>query len=91
MLKAQSKEEDAKQIAKLLPATGGKSTGDDLKDALEVGARIVGLVDTLGLHQTLTDRGVTKEEIPIIVERATGGMKEGPIYDAVTRLVEGFY
>ena len=91
MLKARGKQDDAKQIARLLPAAGGKPSGDDLKDALEVGRRIVGLVDALGLRKSLTERGVGKEQISIVVERAIGGGKEGPMFDAVTRLVEGLY
>ena len=91
MLKVRGKQEDAKQMARLLPATSDKLSGDDFKDALEVGSRIVGLVDNLGLHQNLTERGIGKDQIPIIVERATGGLKEGLMYDDVTRLVEGSY
>lgn len=92
MFKAQSKRDHAEQIARLLPATGAKRSGDDLKDALEVGSRITGLVEALGLRPcTLTERGIGKDQISVIVERATGGMMEGPMYDAVTRLVEGFY
>lgn len=90
-LKARGKPEDAKQMARLLSATGGTPSGDDLTDALEVGCRINGLVKTLGLHQTLTERGVGKDQIPIVVGRVTGGMTEGPLYSGITQLVEGLY
>ncbi len=90
-LKAQAKPEDAKQIARLLPWTGGTSSGDELKDALEVGSRISALVESLGLRQSLTQRGIGRDQIPIVAERATGGLNQGPLYDAVTRLVEGLY
>jgi alcohol dehydrogenase class IV len=91
MLKARAKEEDAKQMARLLPAAGGTSSGDDLKDGLEFGSRINELVSTLGLRQTLTERGVGRDQIPVVVGRVTGGLKEGQMYEAVTRLVEGLY
>ena len=89
-LKAENAE-NAKQISRLLPATGGKASGDVREDAREVGSRIIGLVTTLGLRQTLTERGVNKDQVPIIAGRATGGTTEGPIYDAVKHLVEGLY
>jgi alcohol dehydrogenase class IV len=91
MLKARAKEEDAKQMARLLPAAGGTPSGDDLKDALEFGSRINELVNTLGLRQTLTERGVGRDQIPVVVGRVTGGLKEGQMYEAVTTLVEGLY
>ena len=83
--------EDAKQIAILLPATGGKASGDVREDAQEVGSRIIGLITTLGLRQNLTERGVDKDQVPIIVGRATGGITERPMHDAVKHLVEGLY
>ena len=89
--KAQDNTEDALQIARLLPAIGGTPSGDVLKDALQVGDNIIMLVETLGLSQSLTERGVGKDQVPIIVDRATGGMKEGQLYDAVKRLVEGLF
>ena len=91
MVKLKAETEDAKQIARLLPATGGKPSGNAREDAREVGSRIMELVATLGLRQNLTERGVGKDQVPIIVARATGGMKEGPVHDAVTHLVEGLY
>lgn len=91
MVRLKAETEDAKQIARLLPATGGKPSGSARQDAREVGSRIVDLVVTLGLCQNLTERRVGKDQVPIIVGRATGDMKEGPVYDAVTQLVEGLY
>ena len=82
---------DAKQIARLLPALDGKASGNVRDDAREVGTRINELVATLDLCQNLTEKGVSRDQVPIIVERATGGMTQGPVYDAVTRLVEGLY
>jgi hypothetical protein len=92
MLIAHHKQDDAEQIARLLPAVGGRRTDDRLNDALEVGERIIALVEVLGLHPpTLTERGIGRDQIPIIVQRATGGLKEGPMLDAVTQLVERFF
>ena len=91
-MKAQAQNSIAVQIARLLPAAGGTKSGDDLEDALEVGRRVAGLVEKLGLHPaTLTERGVKRDQIPVIVERATGGLTEGPLYDSVRELVEGFF
>lgn len=92
IFKAQNSPEDAKQIARLLTACGGgPPSGEDLNDALEVGKRITEIGNILCLRRSLTERGIDRDQIPIIVERATGGLKEGLVYDGVTRLVEGFY
>lgn len=91
IFKAQNSQVDAKQIARLVGASGGTPSGDELKDALEVGKRITELGDTLCLRRSLTERGIGRDQIPIIVERATGGLTEGTMYDGVARLVEGFY
>lgn len=84
--KAYKSHEDATQIARLLPATGGTLTGNNLEDAIEVGDRIINLIRQLGLRQTLTERGVSKDDIPIIVERATN-LTEGREHDSVAVLV----
>ena len=83
--------EAATQIARLLPAVDGKASGNTREDAREVGNKISELVARLGLRQNLTEKAVSKDQVSIIVGRATGGMTEGPFYDAVTRLVEGLY
>ena len=89
---AEASKEDAKQIARLLPTTGAQYSDDVVKDACEVGDRILKLVDDLGISPgTLSDRGVSRDEIPIIVGRACGGITEGPTYDAVFRLVESLF
>lgn len=91
VVKTKADTEDATQIARLLSATGGKPSGDIQEDAREVGNRINELVATLGLRTSLSEKGVGKDQVPIIVSRALNGMTEGPVYDAVTRLVEGLY
>lgn len=64
-LKACESPETARQISCPLPLAGGHPTGDDLRDALEVGDRIIALVDSPELYVGgLSARGVSKEEIP---------------------------
>ncbi|KAL8725159.1 MAG: hypothetical protein Q9166_007534 [cf. Caloplaca sp. 2 TL-2023] len=91
-LKARESLENAKQINRLLPAVGGRPRGDDLRDALGVGDRIIGLVDTLGLDiGTLSARGISRDELPIIVRRTLGGAEKGPLYDQVVELVQSLF
>lgn len=52
---------------------------------------ILKLVSDLGLKTTLTEKSVGKDQVSIIVERATGGMKSGPLFDKVKLLVENLY
>lgn len=88
------KAEDSKsaaQIARLAPFIGLTRTGDDLEDATQCGQRILDLVEILGLSTTLSMRGVGKDQIPIIVKRATGGQESGPTYDRVAALVKGLF
>jgi hypothetical protein len=48
-------------------------------------------VEKLGLGGArLSDYGVTSDQIPLIVARASGGLKEGPVFDSIKLLVEGF-
>ena len=105
-LKAKLSGEDAQKIAAVLPfLPGGKgsSGSDEVKDAEEVGERILGLVKELGFTTTLTEKGVSREELDTIVERATGfkgyssESTEGKDEKAqrlaveVRKLVEGLY
>ncbi|KAL8911233.1 MAG: hypothetical protein Q9171_003580 [Xanthocarpia ochracea] len=91
-LKAYESPETAKQISRLLPLAGGRPMGDNLQDALEVGDRIIGLVDSLELDVGgLSARGVSKDEIPIIARRALGGVVEGPLYDQLVTLVQTLF
>lgn len=88
-LKARESPENARQIARLLPATGVSPTGNELKDALQVGDRILTLVQSLDLHiGDLSSRNVRKDEVPIIVQRALGWIQEGPLYGQVELLVQ---
>ncbi|KAJ5196742.1 Maleylacetate reductase [Penicillium cf. viridicatum] len=91
-LKAHESVENAKQIARLLPGIGGSLTGDELQDALQVGDRIIALVSSLRFDFSgLSARGISKDEIPIIVQRALGGATDGPLYDQVKALVETLF
>jgi alcohol dehydrogenase class IV len=90
-LKAQSDPEAAAQLARVLPYVGKTPSGDHKKDALALADAIEGLVKELGLATSLTEYKVGKNQVPIITARATGGKKDGPIYDAVSKLVESLY
>lgn len=80
----------AKQVARLLPFIGEKSSGDDKKDAEVVGERILKLVQDLGLDHDLRNYKVGKDQIPVITKRATG-QEEGELYYKVKGLVEGLF
>jgi alcohol dehydrogenase class IV len=73
-LKAKMSDEDAGRIATILPFIPGNkgNSGNDVDDANVVGDRILGLVEELGFKTTLTEKGVGKDQLGIIVERATG-------------------
>jgi alcohol dehydrogenase class IV len=73
-LKARQSTENAANIANILPYIGGMRSGDDVKDADEVGDKILKLVEDLGQKTTLTEKGVSKDQSDIICERATGGL-----------------
>ncbi|KAJ4554940.1 hypothetical protein HRR88_007804 [Exophiala dermatitidis] len=98
-LKARQSKANAEAIAAILPYLGESRSGDDVKDSDRVGDRILGLVDELGLKTTLTEKGVGRDQIDIICQRATGGLipgKEQSQQDeetlkSVKKLVEGLY
>jgi len=81
----------AKAVARMLPFIGGTRSGNDKEDAEQVGDEILALVKNLGLKTTLTEKKVGKDQVDIIVQRATGGQKEGQVYDKVAELVKGLY
>lgn len=98
-LKARQSPQNAADVAAILPYVGGSRSGDDLKDSDLVGDRILGLVQELGLKTTLTERGVSKDQLDIICARATGGLtpekektpQEEQLLKAVRGLVEGLW
>lgn len=95
----QDKKKNAEAIAAILPYIGEERSGDVVKDSDRVGERILGLVSDLGLKTTLTEKGVGRDQVDVIVERATGGLipgKEKSQQDeetlrAVKELVERLY
>lgn len=80
----------AEQIARLVPFLGGSVSGDYRRDAVWVGDRILELVQKLGLESKLGDYKVGKDQIPLIVKRATG-QEDGELYRRVQGLVEGLF
>lgn len=69
----------------------GTPTGDVHKDADEVSNKIDGLVDRLGLKQTLGMHGVAEDQIPIISQRATGSKEGEELFSAVSSLLRQVY
>jgi alcohol dehydrogenase class IV len=91
-LVCQESSENAHQLARLLPAAGGQRTGNDQRDAMELGERIEALVRRLGLGPVgLQSLGVSKDQIPVIVQKVMGGVREGPRYERLTVLVESLF
>lgn len=88
-VKAELSGDDAEQIARMAPFIGLSKSGDDKKDAFAVGDAILDLVKQLGLHTTLTEKGVGKDQIPIIAKRAVG--QSGTLLDKVNELVENLF
>ncbi|KAF2847073.1 Dehydroquinate synthase-like protein [Plenodomus tracheiphilus IPT5] len=80
----------AEQVSRLLPFLGERASGDAQQDAEKVGDKVLGLVRVLGLDSDLKAYKVGKEEIPVIVKRATG-TESGEVYDAVEGLVEKLF
>jgi hypothetical protein len=48
------------------------------------------LVDDLGLHSTLTEYKVPREDVPSIAAKSVGG-EDQPDYGRVVKLLEGLY
>ncbi|KAI8816889.1 uncharacterized protein EV422DRAFT_544407 [Fimicolochytrium jonesii] len=99
-LKARSSPATAAKIAEILPFIGTNTrSDDDVKDAEKVGDKILELVRQLGFKTTLTKKNVGRDQLDVIVERATGGLskKEGisgeerEMVEGVRKLVEGLY
>ncbi|RMZ80452.1 hypothetical protein DV737_g2979, partial [Chaetothyriales sp. CBS 132003] len=98
-LKARASNDDAAKIARILPFIGETPSGDVVADAARVGDRINQLVADLGFKTTLTAKGVGKDQVDIIVARATGGLKasdelteeQKKLYTAVKELVQNLY
>lgn len=89
-LKAEMDANAARQVARLLPFIGETASGDERRDAERVGERILGLVKELGLDYDLRNYSVGRDQIPVIVKRATG-VEEGEVYERVEALVKGLF
>lgn len=89
-LKAEGSADDAAQIARMAPFIGLSRSGDDKKDGIAVGDAILDLVKRLDLKTTLTEKGVGKDQVPVITKLATKS-ESGPLYDKVKELVENLY
>ncbi|EMC93698.1 hypothetical protein BAUCODRAFT_75948 [Baudoinia panamericana UAMH 10762] len=89
-LKAETSQEDAAQLARMASFIGLQASGDNRRDAVAVGDAILDLVKRLDLKTTLTEKGVGKDQVPVIVKTATR-QESGPVYDKVKELVEGLY
>lgn len=98
-LKARWDPKDAAAVAGILTALGEPRSGDDVKDADAIGDKILKLVSDLGFKTTLTEKGVGKDQIDIILQRATGGLsgqegkseKEIEMVNAIRQLIESLY
>ncbi|KAK5138431.1 hypothetical protein LTR08_000017 [Meristemomyces frigidus] len=89
-LKAESSAEDAAQLARMAPFIGLSKSGDDKTDAVAVGDAILELVKSLDLNTTLTEKGVGKDQVDVIVKTATK-QESGPVFDKVKQLVQNLY
>lgn len=69
---AKSNASNAKQIARLLPMTGIKSTGKEVVDACQVGHSIITLVKQLGFDGNLSHHGVQRKQLMPIAFRVGG-------------------
>lgn len=98
-LKAQGDPNDAAAVAAILDVFGEKRSGNDVNDAKVVGDKINKLVNQLGFTTTLTEKGVGKDQVDVILGRATGGLsgkegkteKEQKMVAAVKGLIERLY
>lgn len=88
--KAEQSADAAREIARLAPFVGAKSSGDDKKDSEAVADAIQKLVDDLGLTTNAKDKDVGEDQIPVITKRASG-KEEGPEFDKVKGLVKSLF
>jgi alcohol dehydrogenase class IV len=80
------------QILRILPALGRQPSGDDERDGLTVAACIEALVRDLGVdRRNLAERGVADDQISIIYQRSTRGIKDEKMLEGVKSLVEALF
>ncbi|PBP23457.1 alcohol dehydrogenase IV [Diplocarpon rosae] len=90
-LKAKTRPEEAKMIARVVPYIGETSRGSDEEDALVVSRAIAGLVDGLGHASTLTQYGVPPGEEESIASHALVGGKENPDFNNLVEIIHSLY
>lgn len=78
---------NAEQLARLAPAIGISSSGNNRKDANLVGDAVLKLVRDLELSKTLSEYNVGQDQAGIITKRATGA-ENGQLYDQVLGIVK---
>jgi hypothetical protein len=74
----------------VLPFIGASRSGDDERDAGQVGDAVLELVKGLGLATDLKSYKVGEDQVAIITQRATG-QEGGEVFDRVAELVRGLY
>ncbi|CDO75524.1 hypothetical protein BN946_scf184871.g5 [Trametes cinnabarina] len=90
-LKAETaSQEDKEWLAGALFYLRKPSTGSLENDILKLSAEIQRLVDDLGLHSTLAEYKVPREDVPQIAELAVG-TKDDPTLPKVVALLESLY
>jgi len=90
-LKARTKPDEARMIARVLPYIGKQSTGSDEGDAKLVSKAIAELVEGLGHKSTLTMYKVPPgEEEPIALHALVGG-KDHPDFENLINIVHNLY
>ncbi|KAH6705402.1 hypothetical protein BKA61DRAFT_646467 [Leptodontidium sp. MPI-SDFR-AT-0119] len=90
-LKAKTKPDEARMIARVIPYIGKTSEGSDEKDSLVVSQAIAGLVEVLGHKTSLTEYKVPPgEEEPIALHALVGG-KEHPDFENLINIVHNLY
>ncbi|KAK2624881.1 hypothetical protein QTJ16_006074 [Diplocarpon rosae] len=90
-LKAKTRPEEAKMIARVVPFIGKTSRGSDKEGALVVSRAIAGLVDGLGHASTLTQYEVPPGEEESIASHALVGGKENPDFNNLVEIIHSLY
>ncbi|PBP15575.1 alcohol dehydrogenase IV [Diplocarpon rosae] len=90
-LKAKTRPDEAKMVARVIPYIGETSRGSDEEDALVVSRAIASLVDGLGHASTLTQYGVPPGEEESIASHALVGGKEHPDFNNLVEIIHALY
>lgn len=82
--------DNAAQLCRACGAAGVTRTGDDVKDAAELGKAVEKLVQQIGMNKKLGEYQVSRDQAKVITKTATKS-DSGPTYDAVLQIVESFW